>query len=110
MRLKQKASYFGDGASMDIGTWEIFRRLAGVSRVAELSIDDPKARYVSASQLPKSQRQLWQVMGHPKLLSRRSIDVFKNFFEQMNFQRCETVSTVADLIRSGEWSSANRLC
>ena len=102
MRHAQGSASFGDGQSKNIGRREIIRRLVGLSRVAELSIDDPKAGGVSAHRFSKSPRQLWHLMGHPKLLSPRSIGIFKDFVEQMNFQRRESLTSVASLIRSGE--------
>lgn len=109
LHRKTGAAVYGDGTSKSIGGREIFRRLAGLGRVAELSIDDPKACHIQIVQRRSSSRRLWHLMGHPKLLSERSIETLKNFVAQMNFQCCRPITSVAELIRSGEFTSENAL-
>ena len=93
---------FGDGSSKRIGKTEIIRRLLGASRIAELSIDDAKAGHLLRPENTGSKRELWQVMGHPKLLSRRSLQTLEQFMGRVGLQRFETATAVGELIDSGD--------
>ena len=92
---------FGDGMSKGIGVREIARRLAGLSRIAEMSIDHPKFHSLLALEPGTSGRRLWHVMGHPKLLSRHSLEALGIFVERMRFTAHETVASAAARIRAG---------
>ncbi len=94
------STHFGDGSSKRIGRAEIARRLLGLSRVAELSIDDAKAEHLLRFANLHSDRQLWQVMGHPKLLSRRSLQTLDQFMERVGLRRFDTITAVAGEIRA----------
>jgi len=93
---------FGDGTSKAIGRAEVLRRLAGMNRIAELSIDDPKARHLLTDQNLQSTRGIWHLMGHPKLLSSRALKILEQFIGEMGIQRSETIAAVASLILSYE--------
>ena len=93
---------FGDGTSMGIGRREVIRRLSGLSRMAELSIDDPKADSLMRARNGGQMHQLWHVMGHPKLLSPRSLDALHSFVVAAGIRDCMTLGQVAELIGSGE--------
>lgn len=93
---------FGDGTSKAIGRSEIIRRLAGMSRVAELSIDDPKVLHLLAARNLRSRRGIWHLMGHPKLLSSRSLRILAQFIREMELDRSETIGTVAQMIKLRE--------
>ena len=105
----QKTTGFGDGYSLAASKFEILRRLAGISRVAELSIDDPKANHLQSQDVLGDDRRLWHLMGHPKLLSRKSLGQLKEFVVQKGIDRFETVASLAQLIRSGEMGQARSL-
>jgi len=91
---------FGDGTSKAIGRAEVLRRLAGLSRVAELSIDDAKASHLMTSRNLKQKRRIWHIMGHPKLASPRALDILARFIHARGIERFQTVSELASLIRS----------
>lgn len=93
---------FGDGTSKAIGRAEILRRLVGRSRIAELSIDDPKALHLMADRNLKTERGMWHLMGHPKLLSPRSLRILAQFMLETDISRSETIGAVAKMIHSGE--------
>lgn len=93
-------STFGDGSAKKIGRGEALRRLAGQSRTAEASIDDPKADELE-NLAGRSSRRLLHVMGHPKNLSRRSLSLFETLLETYRLNRFEHVASAARLIRSG---------
>lgn len=96
---------FGDGTSKAIGKAEVLRRLAGMSRVAELSIDDAKAQHLLATRNLRRYRQVWHVMGHPKLASTRALEILQQFTSQNRIERFVTVSELAKSIRAGELSA-----
>ena len=102
----QKTAGFGDGYSLAASNFEILRRLAGISRTAELSIDDPKANHLQNERVLEDKRRLWHLMGHPKLLSKKSLDQLIGFVVQKGFTRFENVASVAQLVRSGELGEA----
>jgi hypothetical protein len=93
---------FGDGTSKAIGRKEIIRRLAGQSRVAELSIDDAKAQHLMAARNRGARRDVWHLMGHPKLVSMESLSVLERFIEAKSIRRFATVDVLARMIRAGE--------
>lgn len=93
---------FGDGSSKRIGRAEILRRLAGLSRTAELSTDDPKAAQL-AEACASGAPPITHVMGHPKLLSRRSLEQLEEFVQRAAFDRFETVGGAASAVRRGEF-------
>ncbi len=98
----RKDGVFGDGAGKRIGKPEIIRRLLGSSRVAELSVDHPKA--AGLGRLPRRHppRRLCHVMGHPKNLSLKSLAMLEKLVEERGLQRFENVASAARLIRAGE--------
>lgn len=93
---------FGDGSSKRIGRAEILRRLAGLSRTAELSTDDPKAEQLATAGTSRGRPVVTHVMGHPKLLSRRSLEQLEKFVQSGQFTRFETVGGAASAVRAGE--------
>jgi len=93
---------YGDGTSKAIGRAEILRRLAAMSRIAELSIDDPKAQHLLADRNLQSTRGIWHLMGHPKLTSARALDILARFIGKMDIHRSETIRAVAEIVKSGE--------
>ena len=97
---RQPAAVLGDGMSKAIGRQEIVRRLAGQGRKSELSIDAPKARQLAKA--ARQEREIWHVMGHPKLLGKPSLAALEGFIDQMSIQRFETVAGLASAIRAGE--------
>ncbi len=94
---------FGDGAAKKPGTAEIARRLAGLSRNAELSIDHAQSDYLLADRNRNDTRGIWQVMGHPKMMSHHSLAMLEAFVKFAGIQGYETVTSAAGLVRSGEW-------
>lgn len=99
---RQPAAVIGDGASKVIGRREIIRRLTGSGRTSELSIDAPKAGRLAAKPIAVQRRQVWQIMGHPKLLGRPSLVSLQSFLERHNISRFETVGGFARSLRSKE--------
>ncbi len=93
---------FGDGTSKAIGRAEILRRLAGMNRIAELSIDDPKAQHLLTDRNLQSTRGIWHLMGHPKLVSSRALEILEQFIGETGIQRSETIAAVASFIQSYE--------
>ena len=91
---------FGDGSSKRIGTLEVIRRLLGASRIAELSIDDAKVGHLLRPENVNAERRLWQLMGHPKLLSQRSLQILEHFMSRVGLRKFETMTVVAERIRS----------
>lgn len=99
MLKRQPASVIGDGSSKAIGRYEVLRRLSGSGRTSELSIDAPKAGGLTSGKLTRQKRQIWQIMGHPKLLGRPSFEALELFLELNRITRFETVGGLAQLIR-----------
>ena len=103
---RRAADITGDGVSKAVGRREIARRLAGLGRVSELSIDAPKAGQLTASHIARQSRDIWQLMGHPKLLGRSSLQALESFIERQQIQRFETLSGLASAIGGGELGQA----
>ncbi len=99
---RQPAGVVGDGSSKAIGKREIIRRLAGAGRVSELSIDGAKAGRLVSSRVRRQNRKIWQVMGHPKLLGKSSLDLLQKFIKWKDIRRFESLSGCASAIRAGE--------
>ena len=87
--------HFGDGVSKAIGRAEVIRRLLGQSRVSELSMDDAKSQLLSTALAADPQRSVWHVMGHPKLLSERSLQRLETFAEAAGIAEGVTVASFA---------------
>lgn len=87
--------HFGDGVSKAIGRDEVLRRLLGRSRVSELSMDDAKSQLLQHALRRQPQRQVWHVMGHPKLLSGRSLDHLGAFTSGAGISEVMTVAAFA---------------
>jgi hypothetical protein len=98
------AHTFGNGSPRRIGRREVLRRLAGLSRTAEVSVDDPKASELErlAGRLPA--RRICHIMGHPKNLSLKSLLFLENMLLSRKVGRFESVAGAAKLIRAGELS------
>jgi hypothetical protein len=96
------ATTFGDGSPKKIGAQEALRRLAGMSRLAETSIDEPKADELDTLTKCMPNRKILHVMGHPKNLSRRSLNRFEGMLESRGLERFENVRSAARLIRGGD--------
>ncbi|MBT8080167.1 MAG: hypothetical protein KJO31_16430 [Gammaproteobacteria bacterium] len=99
---QQRAQHFGDGLSKAIGRREVLRRLLGGSRTSELSLDAAKAPYLLPIARRANRRSTWHVMGHPKLLSRRSLEIFDEFIEQARIDRFLTVAGLAGQVRAAD--------
>lgn len=101
-RLKPgpSSSSAGDGVSKAIGRREIVRRLLGAGRLSELSTDAAKAHHLSTRRARYPQRQLWHIMGHPKLLGRNSLDHLAGFLDFAGVERSITVTECAQTICS----------
>ena len=97
----QSSEKIGDGVSKAIGKPEIIRRLLGQSRVSELSIDDAKAPYLAAPAIRRQRRKVWHLMGHPKLLSKRSLEQLSEFIPAVGAARFQPLAGLAGGIRSG---------
>jgi hypothetical protein len=101
-RLKGREAHgvYGDGQSMAIGPAEVIIRLAGLSRIVELSIDGPKSEFLSRATRHPFSKNVVHAIGHPKLLSERSLIALEAFLGQVKFSHFETVSSFARKIRS----------
>mgnify|MGYP001815269367 CR=1 FL=1 len=87
--------HFGDGVSKAIGRAEVFRRLLGRSRISELSMDDAKSQLLLHALAAEPARRAWHVMGHPKLLSERSLQRLEKFAAAAKVADGVTVATFA---------------
>lgn len=99
VRGRRSAPVYGDGNSKTIGKREVARRLLGRSRIAEVSIDEPKVEFLQHVADTNRSQSLWSVMGHPKLLSDRSLQLLGEFVSQMKIRDFPTVSGFGDRIR-----------
>jgi len=99
---RQPAGVIGDGTSKAIGKREILRRLAGAGRVSELSIDVAKAGQLLSRRVLRKKLNIWQIMGHPKLLGRSSLEVLRQFIAAKDIHSFETLSGLAAAIRAGD--------
>lgn len=86
----------GNGVSKAIGKREILRRLLGVARISELSVDAAKVRHLSTRRVQEQRRAAWQIMGHPKLLRRENFDHLDHF---LHGARIKNVITVREFAR-----------
>jgi hypothetical protein len=102
-KLEHRAApqIFGDGAAKRIGRAEVLRRLAGLSRVAEMSVDDPKAVELERLAGQPPARRLCHIMGHPKNISLKSLICLEKVLQSRGVERFESVATAAKLIRAG---------
>ena len=103
---QRPATVAGDGTPKAIGREEIIRRLTGRGRTSELSVDAPKAGRLNAADISRTNRRIWHVMGHPKLLGQSSLDALQKFIDRKEIQRFETVAGFADIIRARASTSA----
>lgn len=94
----QGSGIIGDGTSKALGKREILRRLAGIGRISELSVDAPKVSHLLSRSLKRQDRDLWQIMGHPKLLGRSSLNVLSQFMDRMEIRRSITVAGLAEAV------------
>ena len=97
---RQPTTVAGDGTSKAIGRAEIIRRLTGRGRTSELSADAPKAGRLNAADIGRTDRRVWHVMGHPKLVGQSSLDALQKFIDRKEIQSFETVSELARIIRA----------
>ena len=93
-------SVSGDGSSKAIGRKEILRRLTGHGRTSELSSDAAKARRLLSGSVPGQSRNIWHVMGHPKLLGKASLDSLEKFIDRKEIAHYATVADLAAAIRA----------
>lgn len=93
---------FGDGAGKRIGKQEVMRRLAGLSRVAEMSVDDPKANELERLVSRRPARRICHIMGHPKNLSVKSLLLLDKALKSQGVVQFANVAGAARLIRAGE--------
>lgn len=103
LRGRQPDRVFGDGMSKAIGNLSALRRLAGLERITELSVDVPKVEHLAST---RAAAGFCHVMGHPKLLSPDSLDRLETFIAARGIGRFETVSSVAGSIRRGALSAS----
>ena len=92
----QRGEQYGDGLSKALGKPEVLRRLAGQSRVSELSMDDAKAPLLEHALAAAPARRTWHVMGHPKLLSERSLEHLAAFVDKAGIERTLSVAEYAE--------------
>ena len=97
---RQPSGVIGDGSSKAIGKREIIRRLGGAGRVSELSIDVAKATQLLSGAIQRQNRSVWQVMGHPKLLGKSSLDALRKFIDRKDIKRFDSLSGFARAIRA----------
>ena len=102
---RQPSGVIGDGSSKAIGRKEIIRRLGGAGRVSELSIDVAKATQLLSGAIQRQNPGVWQVMGHPKLLGKSSLDVLKKFIDRKDIRRFDSLSGFARAIRAQRLSA-----
>jgi len=102
---RQPSGVIGDGSSKAIGKREIVRRLAGMGRISELSVDAAKAGQLLLSDVLRQKRSIWHVMGHPKLLAKSSLDALQKFISHKDIRRFESLSGLASAIHAGELSA-----
>lgn len=102
---RQPAAVIGDGLSKAIGRREIMRRLLGAGRISELSIDVPKSCHLVSSHVARQDRDIWQLMGHPKLFGKPSLENLNNFITCKKVRRFESITGLATAIRARELSS-----
>lgn len=88
----------GGGVSKRPGNQEVFRRLTGGSRIAELSVDEPKVEHLASLAAGTEHREIWHLMGHPKLLTQNSIVQLEEFITRAGFNKFATVSSLADAV------------
>ena len=94
----QRGEQYGDGLSKALGKPEVLRRLLGRSRVSELSMDDAKAPLLASALSSYGPRATWHVMGHPKLLSERSLDHLAGFVEAAGIATTQSVAQFAKTV------------
>ncbi len=96
LRRRPEGGQYGDGRSKAIGKGEVIRRLLGASLVSELSMDHGKAPLLQREANRQRDRAVWHVMGHPKLLSERSLEFLGAFIEATGSRPGESVAGFAD--------------
>jgi hypothetical protein len=101
LRKSPPADRYGDGVSKAIGRREVARRLLGRSRTSELSIDAAKADDLLRAGATGAARRIWHVMGHPKLLSSKSLAAVERFVTTVGPLRYDTVAGAAREARAG---------
>ena len=94
----QRGQQDGDGLAKALGKPEILRRLLGQSRVSELSMDDAKAPLLGHALATDPSRRTWHVMGHPKLLSERSLDHLAAFVDAAGIAATQSVAAFAETV------------
>ena len=92
---RRSSDRIGDGTSKAIGKFEVMRRLIGKGRVSELSLDAPKAGQLLSTAVQRQNREIWHIMGHPKLLGESSLVGLSKFVDRMGIQRSLTVTDLA---------------
>ena len=102
LRGHQPASVMGDGATKAIGRREIPRRLAGLGRHSELSMDASKVAMLNNN--GHRYRPVSHIMGHPKLFGQASLEALRTWIIRTEIRRFQTVSGVARAICAGEFS------
>ena len=95
LRRRPEGGQYGDGRSKAIGKGEIVRRLIGASLVSELSMDHGKAPLLEREARSQSGRTVWHIMGHPKLLSERSLAYLEAFIDATGSRPGESVAGFA---------------
>jgi hypothetical protein len=76
------------------------RRLAGRGRTSELSSDAAKAAQLETGHVSNQKRDVWHVMGHPKLLGDRSFTALEKFIDRTEIGHFATVADVATAVRA----------
>ena len=100
MTADKASGRVGDGVSKAIGKAEVVRRLLGASRTSELSVDDAKASMLAQGRIVRQSRACWHLMGHPKLLSERSLHALRGFIRDRSIDRSATVTALAQEFRA----------
>ena len=107
---KQPAGVLGDGLAKSLGIREIARRLAGAGRVSELSADVPKSEHLVSSRIDQQNRKVWQIMGHPKLLGKKSFERLQVLIDRKAIKCFCSVSGLAHQIRTaGRFSNMDEV-
>jgi hypothetical protein len=94
--------------SKAIGRNEIIRRLTGRGRVSELSIDAAKANRLGVRGISRSDRRVWHIMGHPKLLGQQSLDALQKFIDRKRITSFSTVAGIAAVVRAQAGSGSEK--
>jgi hypothetical protein len=98
---RQPPSVYGDGLSKGMGSISALRRLLALERRVEMSTDGPKALQLNSASRVGTAYRLHHVMGHPKLLSKLSLEQLAQYIDRHQISRFETVASLSREVRRG---------